>query len=121
MAKISAKLINKKLFVRPPCHGFFEAFAIAYKPEKIPALPEVFAQGLKIPQRILHCKVQDAARAGLLFGFAHKWPLVQSGRLGAILGSLVCEQEGTLLDALDLDLMQAKAKETYGEALPRLQ
>lgn len=80
---------------------------------EIPACP---------PSRLINpTGAGDAARAGLLFGCARQWPLVQSGRLAAILGSLVCEQEGTLLDSLDMDLVKQKAKQTYGEALPRLQ
>ena len=72
-----------------------------------------------LPEKFLNpTGAGDAARAGLLYGFARTWPLMQSGRLAAILGSLVCEQDGTLLDSLDLDLVQAKAKETYGEELP---
>lgn len=60
----------------------------------------------------------DAARAGLLLGLARKWPLVQCGRLAAILGSKVCEQEGTLLDSLDLEEVGERAREVYGEGLP---
>ncbi len=60
----------------------------------------------------------DAARAGLLFGLAKKWPLVQAGRLAAIMGSLVCEQAGTLLDSLDIEQVSERAREVYGEGLP---
>ena len=60
----------------------------------------------------------DAARAGLLYGFAHAWPLMQSARLAAILGAFVCEQDGTLLDALDRDQLSATALEVYGAKLP---
>lgn len=62
----------------------------------------------------------DGARAGLLVGLAQQWPMIMSGRLAAILGSLLCEQEGTLLDALDLEEVQARAVEVYGEGLPAI-
>ncbi len=61
----------------------------------------------------------DALRAGLLMGMGAKWSLRDSGRLGAIMGALVVAQEGTLLDSLDKDVVQAKALETYGEKLPK--
>ncbi len=60
----------------------------------------------------------DAARAGLLLGLARQWPLKSAAELGAIMGSLVCEQAGTLLDSLDLDEVNAKALATYGAKLP---
>ena len=60
----------------------------------------------------------DAARAGLLFGLASKWPLEKIGRLAAIMGSFVVEQEGTLLDRLEKDDIQERAEENYGERLP---
>lgn len=60
----------------------------------------------------------DAFRAGLLLGLGSKWSLTDSGRLGAVLGSLVVEQEGTLLDTLDLDIVRSKALAAYDEELP---
>lgn len=60
----------------------------------------------------------DAARAGLLLGLASEWSLTETGRLAAIMGSLVVEQEGTLLDALDIGTIQERAEENYGERLP---
>ena len=60
----------------------------------------------------------DAARAGLLFGLASDWPLKQTGRLAAIMGSLLVEQEGTLLDSLERETIQEIAMENYGEELP---
>lgn len=60
----------------------------------------------------------DAARAGLLHGFAAQWSLEQTGRLAAILGSLVVAQAGTLLPSLNVAMMQALAMENYGEELP---
>lgn len=59
----------------------------------------------------------DAVRAGLLIGLASKWPLVQTGRLAAILGCLVVEQEGTLLDKLDWDIVQERAEQNYGQRI----
>ncbi len=60
----------------------------------------------------------DAARAGLLFGLASGWSLKNTGRLAAILGSLLVEQEGTLIDNLDREMIQERALESYGEELP---
>ncbi len=60
----------------------------------------------------------DAVRAGLLFGLASKWSLLHSGRLAAILGCLVVEQEGTLLPSLESETIQERAMENYGEELP---
>jgi len=62
----------------------------------------------------------DALRAGLLTGLSANWPLLQAGRLGAIVASFVVEQEGTLLDQLDLNDVISRADITYGEALPML-
>lgn len=60
----------------------------------------------------------DAARAGFLIGLASGWSLRDTGRLAAVLGCLLVEQEGTLLDALDRAMIQKRAKENYGEELP---
>jgi adenosine kinase len=62
----------------------------------------------------------DALRAGFLTGLAAKWKPEQCGRLGASLASFVCEQEGTLLDKVDLNDVMGRAEVTYGEALPAL-
>jgi len=71
------------------------------------------------PERVLNpTGAGDAARAGLLLGLASKWSLADTGRLAAILGSLVVEQEGTLLDALDTATIQERAEENYGQELP---
>lgn len=60
----------------------------------------------------------DALRCGLLHAFASGWSLEHAGRLGAILGCMLVEQEGTLLDALDWDMIQERAMENYGAKLP---
>lgn len=60
----------------------------------------------------------DAARAGLLHGLGSGWSLQDTGRLGAILGCLVVEQSGTLLDSLDLKEVQKRSKAAYGQELP---
>ncbi|MDD4319318.1 MAG: carbohydrate kinase family protein [Candidatus Peribacteraceae bacterium] len=62
----------------------------------------------------------DAFRAGLLTGLAAKWPLPQAARLGCSVASFVVEQEGTLLDSLDINDVLGRAETTYGEALPAL-
>lgn len=60
----------------------------------------------------------DAVRAGLLIGLSSKWSLTHTGRLAAILGCLLVEQEGTLINALDTAMIQERAVENYGEELP---
>ncbi len=60
----------------------------------------------------------DAVRAGLLIGLSSKWSLTDTGRLAAILGCLLVEQEGTLLNVLDKDVLQERALENYGAKLP---
>jgi adenosine kinase len=62
----------------------------------------------------------DALRAGILAGLAAKWPLRSCGQLGAAMGSLVVEQEGTLMDTLDKEQVWARVEATYGEKLPDL-
>lgn len=60
----------------------------------------------------------DAARAGLLHGLGMGWTLQNAGRLAAILGCLVVEQDGTLLDSLSIAEVQKRARAVYGEELP---
>lgn len=60
----------------------------------------------------------DAVRAALLYGLSRKWSLVDTGRLAATMGSLVCEQEGTMLESLDRDMLDGRVLENYGEGLP---
>ncbi len=60
----------------------------------------------------------DAVRAALLHGLGSEWSLTNMGRLAAVLGCLVVEEEGTLLPALDQATIQERAMEAYGEALP---
>ncbi|HLD71386.1 MAG TPA: carbohydrate kinase family protein [Candidatus Peribacteraceae bacterium] len=80
-------------------------------------------------QNIVACKADkvvnptgagDALRAGLLTGMAHQWSLVDSARLGAALASFVVEQEGTLLESLDIDELQERARQAYGKTLPKV-
>ena len=60
----------------------------------------------------------DAFRAGLLFGLEKRWNLTDCCRLGAAMGSMVVEIEGTLLENLDREEVWERARETYGEKLP---
>lgn len=62
----------------------------------------------------------DALRAGILAGLTAKWDLRKCGQLGAAMAAFVVEHEGTLLDALDLEKVWARAEATYGEPLPSL-
>ncbi|MEQ1849593.1 MAG: carbohydrate kinase family protein [Candidatus Peribacteraceae bacterium] len=51
----------------------------------------------------------DAARAGLLTGLAADWDLQKTGKLAVAIASLVVEQEGTLLDAIDMQTLQERS------------
>ena len=62
----------------------------------------------------------DALRAGLLTGLSAGWPLKHCGMLGASLASFVVEQEGTLIDFLDVNDVWERAEVTYKETLPEL-
>lgn len=62
----------------------------------------------------------DAMRAGILTGLSGGWTVEQSAQLGASIASFVVEQEGTLLDSLDLNEILGRAEVTYGEVLPEL-
>ena len=57
---------------------------------------------------------------GILAGLTAKWDLRKCGQLGAAMAAYVVENEGTLLDSLDLEKVWARAEATYGEALPPL-
>ncbi len=62
----------------------------------------------------------DAFRAGFVLGLQSSWPTEDSLRLGAALASFVVEIEGTLLEALDFDMLRGRARRAYGEDLPAL-
>lgn len=62
----------------------------------------------------------DALRAGLLSGLIAGWNLEEAGMLGAALASFVVEQEGTLLDDVDLEEVLGRAEENYEKKLPML-
>jgi len=62
----------------------------------------------------------DGLRAGLLTGLAAGWSLVEAARLGASVASFVVEEEGTLIDRLDLNDVLGRAEVTYGAPLPPL-
>jgi adenosine kinase len=62
----------------------------------------------------------DALRAGLLAGLGAGWSLEDASKLGAAVASFVVEQEGTLLDVLDIDEVRNRAQMAYGKALPEL-
>lgn len=79
---------------------------------------DVLVPACKVDRVVNPTGAGDAVRAGLLVGLASKWSLQDTGRLAAILGCFVVEQEGTLLDRLDTEMIQGRARETYGEELP---
>lgn len=60
----------------------------------------------------------DAFRAGLLKGFAAGWNVMDSCKLGAALGSLAVENEGTLLSSIDSDEVKLRIKQAYGVDIP---
>ena len=62
----------------------------------------------------------DAFRAGLLKGFAAGWEVMDGCKLGAVLGSLAVEYEGTLMDDLDMDEVKVRVERAYGEGLSGL-
>lgn len=62
----------------------------------------------------------DAFRAGFLRGLTADWDTLTSLKLGAAIASFVVEQQGTLLDTLDADELQERARQAYGEVLPTL-
>lgn len=62
----------------------------------------------------------DSFRAGLVQGITAGWSLEQASQLGAAIASFVVEQEGTLMDTLDMDRLQKRVRDAYGEALPPL-
>jgi len=62
----------------------------------------------------------DAFRAGLLTGLKNEWTVEESVQLGSALGSFAVEQEGTLLDSLDIDQVRLRAERAYRKALPEL-
>ena len=62
----------------------------------------------------------DALRAGLLTGLSKGWTLKQCGMLGASLASFVVEQEGTLIDFIDIQDVISRAEQTYGEKIPQI-
>ncbi|MFH1670073.1 MAG: carbohydrate kinase family protein [Patescibacteria group bacterium] len=63
----------------------------------------------------------DAFRAGLLKGFAAGWEVMDACKLGAAMGSLAVEHEGTLMDDLDMEEVKVRVKVAYGEELPKVE
>lgn len=86
-----------------------------YTPKETIVLPACKAEKVVNPTG-----AGDALRSGILAGLAAKWPLRACGQLGAALASFCVEQEGTLMDRLDLEDLYARAEGTYGERLPPL-
>ncbi len=60
----------------------------------------------------------DAVRAGLMIGLAGKWSLTETGRLCNALGSLAVEQEGAMLDSLDMKTLRDRIVANYKEDVP---
>jgi adenosine kinase len=62
----------------------------------------------------------DGFRGGLITGLTRGWSLEDSAKLGASLASFVVEQEGTLLESIDMTKIYERAKSAYGKELPAL-
>lgn len=62
----------------------------------------------------------DAFRAGLITGLTSGWTLAQSSKLGAAIASFIVEQEGALMEKLDVECLKQRVKDAYGETLPPL-
>lgn len=62
----------------------------------------------------------DAFRAGLVLGITSGWTLEQASQLGAAIASFVVEQDGTLMESLDMERLKKRIHDAYGEALPTL-
>lgn len=62
----------------------------------------------------------DSFRAGLVLGITSGWTLEQASQLGAAIASFVVEQDGTLMESLNMEHLQKRILEAYGEALPPL-
>jgi len=66
------------------------------------------------PEKIINpTGAGDALRAGVLVGLANGKNIIESAKLGAALASFVVEQEGTLLDSVDMDEVEERMKRTY--------
>lgn len=55
----------------------------------------------------------DVFRAGLLTGLSRGWDLPDAAKFGAAFASFVVEQEGTLLDTVDLDELEERKRRAY--------
>lgn len=59
----------------------------------------------------------DAYRAGLLYGIAHGWDWVRTGRLASLLGSLKIASRGGQNHTLDRDEISTRYEACFGESL----
>jgi adenosine kinase len=55
----------------------------------------------------------DVFRAGLLVGLSKGWDLVDAAQFGAAAASFVVEQEGALLDVIDIDELEERRRRAY--------
>lgn len=108
---IDALLKEIKLLI--VSHG--EEGVTAYTPKEALPIPACRAEKVLNPTG-----AGDALRAGILTGLGAGWQLRQALQLGASLASFVVEQEGALVENVDVSAVLARAQATYGEALPVL-
>lgn len=85
---------------------------ILYEKDKETVLPAC------APDRVVNpTGAGDVFRAGLLVGLSKGQSLVDASKLGAAAASFVVEQEGTLLDSIDMDEMSERARQAFGSSL----
>lgn len=108
---IDALLKEVKLLI--VSHG--EDGLTLYTPKEAIPLPACRAEKILNPTG-----AGDALRAGILTGLGAGWSLRQAAQLGASLASFVVEQEGALIETIDLNAVLGRAETTYGETLPAL-
>jgi len=59
----------------------------------------------------------DAYRAGLLYGIAHGWDLLKTGRLASLLGSMKITARGGQNHKIDRESIAARYRKAFGAAL----
>ncbi len=73
------------------------------------------------PDRIVNpVGAGDAFRAGFLVGRSLQWSTTDACKLGAGIASFIVEQEGSLLESLDLGILSSRMCSAYGNDAPRL-
>jgi adenosine kinase len=58
----------------------------------------------------------DAYRAGLLYGIAHGWDWLRTGRLGAVLGAIKIASRGAQNHHVDRETVEARYRASFGDS-----